>query len=145
MRKIVVGYDGSETAARAAVEAAALSEATGAELHFVNVVDDDRVRQGMITTEEQDRLTQQAAAMTQEFLSAQEGGPGGRPFAVNTITKIVSGPPAPLLVEYAADIDADLIVVGNRRVQGIERVLGSVAVAVLRHASCSVYVAHTAR
>jgi len=47
------------------------------------------------------------------------------------------------MIDYAIEVDADLIVVGNRRVQGIERLLGSVAIELLRHAPCSVHVAHT--
>src|SRR5690606_28369663 len=40
--------------------------------------------------------------------------------------------------------DASLIVVGNKRVQGVAgRVLGSIARDVAAHASCDVYIAHT--
>jgi CRP-like cAMP-binding protein len=41
-------------------------------------------------------------------------------------------------------MDATMIVVGNRRVQGAKRLLGSIASDVLHHASCDVLVAHTA-
>lgn len=94
MQKIVVGYDGTDTATRAAQEAKVLAQATGAELHIVTVVDDADVRQGMVTAEVQQRAEQNAAARV--------------------------------------------------RSQGISRVLGSVAIAVLRGAPCSVYVAHIA-
>jgi len=43
MNRIVVGYHEGETAAAAAAEAAAPARATGAELHIVNVVDNDRI------------------------------------------------------------------------------------------------------
>ena len=36
-----------------------------------------------------------------------------------------------------------MIVVGNKRVQGLARVLGSVASAVAQHAPCDVYIAKT--
>jgi nucleotide-binding universal stress UspA family protein len=46
-------------------------------------------------------------------------------------------------VQVATDIGADLIVVGNRRVQGIGRLLGSVATDVAQHAPCDVYIVKT--
>ena len=39
--------------------------------------------------------------------------------------------------------DADVIVVGNKRVQGVSRILGSIARYVAAHAPCDVYIAHT--
>ena len=141
--RIVVGYDGTDTAGRAAAEAAALARATGAELHVVRVVDDDRLRQGMISSGAQQQLQLDAEEEIQRLLTS--GGSGLTQVVADSVvtTKVVAGSPAPRLIEYAEQVDADLIVVGNRRVQGIERVLGSVAIAVLRHAPCSVYVAHT--
>ena len=53
------------------------------------------------------------------------------------------GKPAAALVQAAEDLGVDLIVVGNKRVQGLSRVLGSVARDVAVHAHCDVYVAHT--
>jgi nucleotide-binding universal stress UspA family protein len=144
MRRIVVGYDGTETAARAAGEAAELAQATGAELHFVTVVDDERVRHGMTTTDVHERHRHEAIASTERLLSSPDHGLADKLTDITVVVEVVSGTPADRLVEYAKDVDADLILVGNRRVQGIERILGSVAIAVLRHAHCSVYVAHSA-
>ncbi|MGI9599236.1 MAG: universal stress protein [Acidimicrobiales bacterium] len=144
MKKIVVGFDGSDTAARAADEAAGLAQATGAELHVVSVVDDERYRQGVSTAEAHQHAEQRAAAMIQQLLAPEEGQLADRVAGITTFGKVVSGSAASRIVDYAQAIEADLIVVGNRRVQGIERVLGSVAIAILRQAPCSVYVAHTA-
>lgn len=139
---IVVGYDGTTTAGRAAVEAAQLARATKAELHVVRVMDDDRLRQGMISTEDQDRLQVDAEAEIHHLLQS-DAGLADVVSEVPVSTKVISGAPATGIIDYAETVGADLIVVGNRHVQGIERVLGSVAIAVLRHAPCSVYVAHT--
>ena len=54
-----------------------------------------------------------------------------------------SGKPGEALVTEAERLGATMIVVGNRRVQGIARVLGSVAAAVAHHAPCDVYIAKT--
>jgi nucleotide-binding universal stress UspA family protein len=54
---------------------------------------------------------------------------------------VQDGSAAHQLVQAAADWDADLIVVGSRGQSGLERLLvGSVARAVLYHASCSVLI-----
>ena len=53
------------------------------------------------------------------------------------------GKPAEALVEEAKRRNAELIVVGNRRVQGIGRILGSVARSVAQHAPCDVYIVKT--
>ena len=53
------------------------------------------------------------------------------------------GKPAEALVKEAERLDARMIVVGNRRMQGLGRVLGSVANSVAHTASCDVYIANT--
>jgi nucleotide-binding universal stress UspA family protein len=55
----------------------------------------------------------------------------------------VSGRPADALIREAISKEARLVVVGNRRMQGIGRVLGSVANSVAHNASCDVYIANT--
>ena len=47
------------------------------------------------------------------------------------------------LLEEAKRLDASLIVVGNRNMQGIKRVLGSVANTVSHNAPCDVYIVKT--
>lgn len=56
---------------------------------------------------------------------------------------VVDGDPAKALCSEAERLDADLIVVGSVRTQGIGRVLGSVAADVLKRAPCGVLVAKT--
>lgn len=139
-RRIVIGYDGTDNATCAAKEAVWLARAIGATLHIVTVVEDERLRQGMTTEADHERALEQAREQATELVSASLG-----PLiaGIETVVTATSGTAADMLVKYASDVHADLIVVGNRRVQGIERVLGSVAIAVLRRAPCSVYVAQT--
>ena len=61
----------------------------------------------------------------------------------NIQTSPARGKPADAIVTVAKDIRADLIVVGNRRVQGIGRILGSVATDIAHHAPCDVYIVKT--
>ena len=53
------------------------------------------------------------------------------------------GTPAEVLCDLAAHLDADLIVVGNRGMQGGRRFLGSVPNTVSHHAPCSVLIVDT--
>lgn len=146
MEKIVVGYDGSETARKAADEAANLALVTGAELHVVTVVTDDPGRHGLrvevIEGEVIDAVEARREGLRRraaETAAALDGAYGD----LTVVPAVLIGPAARGLVDYAEEIDADVIVVGNRRVQGISRVLGSVAIDVLRDAPCAVYVAKT--
>lgn len=139
-RTIVTGVDGSEPAARAARTAANLAGALGAQLHVLSAYgkfESDRFASG---TEEFVFTTADDAQRTADD-TLQELR---RDFPGLTITSAASeGKPGDALVRAAERLDADLIVVGNKRVQGLARVLGSIARDVAAHASCDVYVAHT--
>jgi nucleotide-binding universal stress UspA family protein len=53
------------------------------------------------------------------------------------------GKPAEAIIREAERFDARMIVVGNRRMRGLGRVLGSVANSVAHNAPCDVYIAKT--
>jgi nucleotide-binding universal stress UspA family protein len=55
----------------------------------------------------------------------------------------IADKPADALIAEAERLEAELIVVGNRRVQGLGRLLGSVAADVVHHAPCDVLVVKT--
>lgn len=138
MDRIVVGIDGSETSEAAAREAARYAEALGGELRVVTAFS----RSGGATVEGGGSdvwhidSVQKAESLVQD-LAGRIGYQG--PLA----TAARRGDPADILVEEARDSGASLIVVGNRRVQGATRVLGSVATSVLREAPCAVLVVKT--
>ena len=56
---------------------------------------------------------------------------------------VVMKDPASALCEEAARLEASTIVVGNKRVQGAARVLGSIAGDVAKRAPCNVFIVHT--
>ncbi len=140
IKTIVTGVDGSETAARAARRAAELAAATGAELHVLSAYgkyEVDTFSSGdeeIVFTTAKD--AERAAASTMAELRRDFPG-------VKVTSAPSEGKPAVALVKVAERLDADVIVVGNKRVQGIARVLGSIARDVAAHAPCDVYVAHT--
>jgi nucleotide-binding universal stress UspA family protein len=63
---------------------------------------------------------------------------------VPVVTHHEPGNPAKALVTIAGQVDADLIVVGNRGMKGLKgKVLGSVPNEVSHHASCAVLILDT--
>jgi nucleotide-binding universal stress UspA family protein len=139
-KHVLVGVDQSETAARAASTAAELAAALDAHLHVMTAYGKFEVErydaggEEILFSTEQDGLSVAEEAVRR--LRAQ--------FPDVRITPHTGeGKPGPALVALAGRLDVVLIVVGNKRVQGLARVLGSVARDVVTTAPCDVYVAHT--
>ncbi|MCU1483434.1 MAG: universal stress protein UspA [Actinomycetia bacterium] len=134
---IVVGVDESETARAAAETAARLARLAGARLHVVTAL--ASIASERIAGPGTDEFYVDDAETARTFL---EGVAAAWP-DLDVSVEVGEGKPGEVVVEEARRLGADLIVVGNRRVQGVSRVLGSVASDVARHASCDVYIAHT--
>jgi len=134
---IVVGVDGSETAKRAAESAKNLAAGLDALLHVVSAFDSDRTE---VFGSGSDRwIVSDADAAEQVARTVAESL--GRDVAVTY--SAARGRPADALIKEAVRMDARIIVVGNRRMHGIGRVLGSVANSVAHNAPCDVYIANT--
>lgn len=137
-KKIVVGYDGSDRALRAVEEAADLATAVGSMIHIVTAVDkSDKVHE---IGESSDKLFLSNTEIAKDQLANVASKFGH----LDVRTSTGAGSPARVLVAEAERIDADLILVGNRHVQGLSRVLGSVAEDVAHKAPCAVLIAKTA-
>ena len=139
---ILVGVDGSESSRKAATVAAQLASSTGAALHVLTAVDPRshgaQAEPGRPFDDTRSLTPGEAA----EAIAAEVAGSlsGVTPHVESSP---IQGKPAEALVEEAKRLGADLIVVGNRRVQGIGRILGSVASDVAQHAPCDVYIVKT--
>ena len=134
---IVVGVDGSETAKKAAESAKDLAAAMGASLHVVSAFDSDRTE---VFGSGSDRwIVSDADAAEQVARTVAESL--GRDITVTY--SAARGRPADALIKEAVRMDARIIVVGNRRMRGVGRVLGSVANSVAHNAPCDVYIANT--
>jgi nucleotide-binding universal stress UspA family protein len=144
-RQIVVGTDGSETAAKAVQQAAELAASVGATLLVVSAFEPisgsrlreeaqqvpDDVRWMVNPREDVDATLQSAATL------AEEKGAASRTFARQ-------GDPADAILDVAEEQGADLIVVGNKGMTGAKRfLLGSVPNKVSHHAPCSVLIVRT--
>jgi nucleotide-binding universal stress UspA family protein len=137
MDEIIVGVDRSDTARRAAVTAAQLAVSLGRPLHLVMAVNRTKPVSGGYGSDsfQTDWLTS-----AEEFLAALSGE-----LPAKQITRSVSlSDPATAMCDEAQRLQASMIVVGNRRVQGLARVLGAVATDVARQAPCDVLIANTA-
>lgn len=137
-KNIVAGYDGSDRSMRAVEEAADLATAVGASLHLVSAVPKkDTIHEiGESSDKRFMSDTEIAADMLKNVASNYSH--------LNISAKAACGAPAQVLLSEADEVNADLIIVGNRHVQGISRVLGSVAEDVAQKAPCAVLVAKTA-
>lgn len=147
IRRLVVAVDGSPAADAAVaflgrdrafvgLDAAVISVVPGAYPWWLGLAtaDSDSLEVVLRTNEVARRDQQTAAELAIAVLSAA---------GVEATSRLRTGDPAEQIVQAAADIDADLIVIGSRGLAGFTRlVLGSVARQVVRHAGVSVLVVH---
>jgi nucleotide-binding universal stress UspA family protein len=137
---VVAGVDGSETAARAAATAASLASAFGGQLVLLSAFDTPA---GALPEGVGDVIPRSAADLAEGLAQAAIDDLRADHPSIEMTARAVVGKPAEALIQTAEEVGADVIVVGNKRVQGLARVLGSIAQDVARRASCDVYVAHT--
>jgi nucleotide-binding universal stress UspA family protein len=139
---IVVGTDGSETAAIAVRHAVELAQLGGSTLHVVHAyhpVNTMGAALGAIDTDAVSAaLAEQGSAVCADAVAAaKEAG-------VACEVHVVAGDPSDALITVTEDVKADLLVVGNRGMTGVKRfVLGSVPNKISHHAHCSVLIVDT--
>ncbi len=135
---IIVGVDGSDTALHAAKEAARIAAALGAKLCVVMGYEGDDVEMLKVGSDVYRYSTQEESEAVVRAVSAQlDAGDLQLEIVVS------EGKPADVLIGEAKRLEASIIVVGNRRMQGVARLLGSVANDVAHHAPCDVYIVKT--
>jgi nucleotide-binding universal stress UspA family protein len=145
-RSIVVGVDFGPGGDDAIVESVKrVAEGWATELHGVHVLDPSDVF---------DHPAMPALFTEEKFL---EAAPHAIRERIYQTTRVRSAPLPPqalqiharigktveVLLQMAADYDADLIVVGAHERRGFERLLGSVSELLVRNATCSVLVARS--
>ena len=144
--RIVVGTDGSETAAEAVRQATELAKLSGARLDIVSAfepIPQQRVKaeareapgdvQYEISPREDVNLILDAATGEAKKAGIEEVQAHAR-----------EGEPADAILDVAEEINADLIVVGNKGMTGARRfLLGSVPNKVSHHAPSSVIIVRT--
>jgi nucleotide-binding universal stress UspA family protein len=138
MTVYVVATDGSDTAAKAAERAGELAQATGASIHVVCAFTGrDTTTVGLGSD------VYSISALSDSEQIAEQQAATYRSAGLTATTAVREGRPAATILEEAQRVVADLIVVGNRRMQGVHRVLGAVANDVVHHAPCDVLIVKT--
>ena len=125
--RILVGVAKTESAKRAVDVAIDLAERYGADLHLVMVYDRSG---GPAGRDPRDDAEGQLAAIQART-------------KVTTHIHVLPGDPSDGLVMVADEVNADLVVVGNKGMRGARRILGSVPNKVAHGAGCSVLIADT--
>jgi nucleotide-binding universal stress UspA family protein len=139
---IVVGTDGSETAQRAVAEAGQLAKAVGGSVHLVSAYQPLRgARVVGASGGAAETWEVKPDSVVQSVL--EEAAAAVRMNGVEAEAHMVAGDPADALLEVAERVNADLLVVGNRGMHGMTRVLGSVPNKVSHRARCSVLIVST--
>jgi nucleotide-binding universal stress UspA family protein len=139
MKTIVVGYDETEPAKRALDLAAELAGAFGSKV-IVTSVAPVMVSPGRGAGTGAIDPTDPPSEHTEELAHAREHLAGK---GVTAEFQAAIGEPAETIVQLAEERHADLIVVGTREPNVLERLLGqSVSQAVSRHAHCNVLIVH---
>jgi len=125
--RIVVGVSKAATADEAVRYATQLAEKFGSELHLVIAFD----ASGSGARDE----SREHAEGKLESIALEHLG--------KTFTYAFPEAPAAAILRVAGDVDADLIVVGNKGMRGARRILGSVPNDVAHKAPCSVLIVAT--
>ena len=144
-KRIVVGTDGSETAAEAVRQAIELAKRFDAKLDIVSAF--EPVKQARLKIESEDLpgdLRHTVDPREDVNLKLETAAGEAQREGVETRTHAREDDPADALLDVAEEQGADLIVVGNKGMTGARRfLLGSVPNNVSHNAPCSVYIVRT--
>jgi nucleotide-binding universal stress UspA family protein len=141
-KKIIVPLDGSDFSFRAAEYALNLARLTDGEISCVHAIGNlpyiEYMTPSALTIP---RYIQEAKKQTEDWFSQVKSKAAKHGIKVTAETIFNLPSVAESIINYASEQKADLIVIGTRGRSGLKRlVLGSVASAVVSHASCPVLV-----
>lgn len=143
--RIVVGTDGSDTAAEAVKQAIDLARLTGGTLSIVSAF--APVSKRRIQGEQEGApsdIAYEIGPREDVNLVLDAAAAEARAAGIEVRTHPVEADPADAILNVAEEIKADLIVVGNKGMTGARRyLLGSVPNNVSHHAPCSVIIIQT--
>ena len=135
---VVVGADGSASAAEAVRQAIELLKLTGGRLHIVSAYQSQQIK---LSGGDEFARSLDSGELADSVLADLSSR--ARSASVEVQIHGKAGAPADVICEVAAEVGADLIIVGNKGMKGVRRVLGSVPNSVAHQAPCSVLIVAT--
>lgn len=124
---ILTAVDANRSAADVVAAAARIASLPGAELHVVHVIEAP--------------VTNRLTGQLEEARDLVERAIADLPAEMRVAVHLAVGEPAAQILQVAANVQADMIVIGTREMNSLERfLLGSVVEPVTRRAQCPVYV-----
>jgi nucleotide-binding universal stress UspA family protein len=144
-KRIVVGTDGSDTAAEAVRQAIDLAKLSGASMSIVSAFQPVSRRRTQTEAEGAPADIQYEIGPREDVnLVLDAAAAKARGEGIEVQTHPVEADPADAILNVAEQVNADLIVVGNKGMTGARRyLLGSVPNNVSHHAPCSVIIVRT--
>ncbi|GAB2921435.1 universal stress protein [Rhodococcus aerolatus] len=146
-RTVVVGTDGSDSSLKAVDRAGAIAGDAGATLvivcaYYPNSGKDVKDAEKALGDEAYQVVGSAPAEDTLQTASDRAHAAGAKDIS----KRPVKGDPVESLMQIVTDLDADLLVVGNRGLNSLTgRLLGSVPSDAARKAKCDVLIVHTTR
>ncbi len=132
---MIVAIDGSEQSLRAAENAIVLAEKSDAHVYVVYVIDRSISKTEVMQTWDFLGITEKKRKMFKRVEKAAENG------RISYEVKFIRGEPAVAIINFAEEMDADLIVIGSRGLSQFQQlVLGSVSHKVVKKATCPVLI-----
>jgi len=140
IRKILVGVDGSEGAARAATVAFEIGELTKSKVHIVYIVPLPNIKHISVMSDvSEEELLQKYEVNGKRILQGYEDA--SRDFGIPVETLLDKGLPSDMLIALSDELGVDLIVLGSHGGTGLKGSgMGSSTERVVLGASCPVFV-----
>ena len=143
--RIVVGTDGSETAAEAVRTAIELAKLTNSKLEIVSAY--EPIPQSQLRDEGEGisgDVSHTVNPREDVNLILERAAAQAKKEKVDVITHPREGEPADAILDVAEENKADLVLVGNKGMTGAKRfLLGSVPNKISHHSPCDVWIVHT--
>jgi nucleotide-binding universal stress UspA family protein len=140
--RIVVGTDGSDTASEAVRQATELAKLSGARLDIVSAYEPiPRTRLQEEQREAPGDVQYELGPREDVNLTLDSASVEAKRESLEVQTHAREGDPADAILDVAEEINADLIVVGNKGMH--RRVLGSIPNTVSHRANCDVLIVQT--
>lgn len=137
-KNLLLPTDLTKASEPAAVKARALADLTGATLTVLHLV--DYVPPGYVAVQLPEEYSSEAALV--DTARSHLAGWVQKMELGDCQQVVKAGSPKRIIIEVAAELGADLIVMGTHGDRGLARVIGSTASGVLHNAECDVLVVH---